>query len=48
MIEVFNDLRLGVGVPRCPLLVLQSVHDQIIDPRDVDGQVERYVEAGAR
>ncbi|MBU1801464.1 MAG: lipase family protein [Actinobacteria bacterium] len=46
VIEVFDDLRLGVTAPQCPVLVLQSVHDQIIDVADVDGQVARYVEAG--
>ena len=46
VIEVFNDLRLGFSAPQCPVLVLQSVNDQIIDVADVDGQVARYVEAG--
>lgn len=46
VLEVFDDLRLGETAPRCPVLVVQSVHDQIIDVRDVDGQVARYVEAG--
>lgn len=47
VLEVFDDLRLGVEIPRCPLLVVQSVNDQIIDIDDVDSQVERYVEGGA-
>ena len=46
VIEVFDDLRLGRAAPRCPVLVVQSVHDQIIDVDDVDAQVARYVEAG--
>ncbi|MDO9454800.1 lipase family protein [Nocardioides sp.] len=46
VIEVFDDLRLGLTAPQCPILVLQSVHDQIIDVADVDAQVARYVEAG--
>ncbi|MGA8845250.1 MAG: lipase family protein [Nocardioides sp.] len=46
VIEVFNDLRLGLDAPQCPVLVVQAVHDQIIDVADVDAQVARYVEAG--
>ncbi len=46
VVEVFNDLRLGHSAPQCPVLVVQSVHDQIIDVADVDGQVARYLEAG--
>jgi pimeloyl-ACP methyl ester carboxylesterase len=46
VIEVFDDLRLGGTAPQCPVLVLQAVHDQIIDVADVDGQVARYVAAG--
>ena len=47
VLAVFDDLRLGVETPQCPLLVVQSTHDQIIDVVDVDSQVERYVEGGA-
>lgn len=47
VLEVFSDLRLGHHIPTCPLLVLQAVHDQIIDVIDVDDQVERYVQGGA-
>lgn len=46
MLHLFNDLRLGKQAPTCPLLVVQAVHDQIIDVVDVDSQVERYVAAG--
>ncbi len=46
VVEVFDDLRLGLTAPQCPVLVVQSVHDQIIDVADVDGQVARYVDAG--
>ncbi len=48
VLEVFDDLRLGKNVPDCPLLVLQSVNDQIIDVDDVDVQVGTYVDGGAR
>ncbi len=46
VIEVFDDLRIGMNAPQCPVLVVQSVHDQIIDVVDVDRQVARYVDAG--
>lgn len=48
ILEVFNDLRLGQHTPTCPLLVVQAVHDQIIDVVDVDSQVDRYLEGGAQ
>ena len=47
VLEVIADLRLGARTPECPLLVVQAVHDRIIDVLDVDAQVDRYVEGGA-
>lgn len=47
VVTLIDDLRLGMGVPHCPLLVVQGVHDQIIDAVDVDGQVQRYIDGGA-
>lgn len=47
VLHVFNDLRLGQRIPDCPLLVVQAVHDKIIDVQDVDDLVARYVEGGA-
>lgn len=47
VLEVFNDLRLGNRIPGCPVLVAQSVHDQMIDVADVDAFVERYVDGRA-
>ncbi len=38
---------LGHDVPQCPLLVVQATRDLIIDARDVDDLVERYVAGGA-
>lgn len=46
VLEVFDDLRLGMHAPACPLLVVQAVRDQIIDVRDIDSLVQRYVDAG--
>ena len=47
VLHVFDDLRLGHHAPTCPLLVVQSRWDQIIDVDDVDSQVQRYVDRGA-
>ncbi|MGV8874227.1 MAG: lipase family protein [Rhodococcus sp. (in: high G+C Gram-positive bacteria)] len=47
MVQVFLDIQPGRIAPTAPLLVIQSVHDQIIAVDDVDGQVERYNEGGA-
>jgi hypothetical protein len=44
---MFDDIRLGGNTPRCPLLVIQPVHDQIIDGGAIDAQVERYRRGGA-
>jgi hypothetical protein len=46
VVTVIDDLRLGMHAPTCPLLVIQPVHDQFIDVADVDGQVQRYLDAG--
>ncbi|MFB7720389.1 lipase family protein [Nocardia sp. NPDC056100] len=45
--DMFDDIRLGGTAPACPVLVVQPVHDQVIDVAGIDGQVERYREAGA-
>jgi len=47
ILAVFDDIQPGNHVPSAPLLVVQAVHDQIISINDVDGQVRRYVTAGA-
>ncbi len=47
MREMFDDMRLGQHIPQCPVLVIQPVHDQIIDMSCVDGQVQRYRRGGA-
>ncbi|MCZ4517422.1 lipase [Rhodococcus ruber] len=47
IVQVFLDIQPGRIAPTAPLLVIQAVHDQIIAVDDVDGQVERYNEAGA-
>jgi alpha-beta hydrolase superfamily lysophospholipase len=47
IVQVFQDIQPGRIAPLVPLLVVQAVHDQIIAVDDVDGQVDRYLEAGA-
>ncbi|WP_082563576.1 MULTISPECIES: lipase family protein [unclassified Nocardioides] len=47
VLALFDDLRLGKNVPACPLLVVQAVHDQVIDKAEVDAQVAKYVDGGA-
>jgi alpha-beta hydrolase superfamily lysophospholipase len=47
IVQVFQDIQPGRTAPSVPLLVVQAVHDQIIAVDDVDGQVDRYLEAGA-
>lgn len=48
VVEVLDDLRLGMRTPDCPVLVVQPIHDAFIDAAAVDGQVLRYLHAGAR
>ncbi|MBP2452168.1 lipase family protein [Mycolicibacterium lutetiense] len=47
IVTIIDGLRLGQRAPTCPLLVVAPVHDQFIDIADVDGQVDRYLDAGA-
>ncbi|WP_128644740.1 lipase family protein [Rhodococcus sp. BS-15] len=47
MVQVFQDIQPGKSAPKFPLLVVQAVHDPMIDVDDVDGQVRRYRAAGA-
>ncbi len=47
MRAMFDDMRLGQHTPHCPVLIVQPVHDQIIDMSCVDGQVERYRRGGS-
>ena len=47
MVEVFDDLAVGTRTPTAPLLIAQSVIDQVIHIGDVDGLAERYLDRGA-
>lgn len=44
---IFDMTRLGQAIPRMPILVIQGVHDRIVDVGDVDGLVRHYTEGGA-
>ena len=48
VVEVLDDIRLGLRTPDCPVLVVQSIHDAFIDAGAVDGQVLRYLHAGVQ
>ncbi|PPJ32709.1 lipase [Nocardia nova] len=47
MWDMFDDMRLGKHTPHCPILVIQPLHDRIIDVSCIDAQVERYRAGGA-
>jgi len=47
MRAMFSELRLGGNIPRCPLLVIQPLHDQVIAVDAIDEQVDRYRSGGA-
>lgn len=44
---IFDMTRLGQAIPSMPVLVIQGVHDRIVDVGDVDGLVRHYTEGGA-
>ena len=46
IVEMIDDLQLGTHPPSVPLLVMQAVHDEVIDADDVDAQAQRYRELG--
>ncbi len=47
MVEMLADIRLGTHAPNTPLMVMQAIHDEVIDAADVDAQVRRYRDLGA-
>ena len=46
IVEMMDDLQLGTHPPSVPLLVMQAVHDEVIDADDVDAQAQRYRDLG--
>ncbi|WP_162562233.1 lipase family protein [Mycolicibacterium iranicum] len=45
--RVFEMTRLGQSTPNMPVLMIQGLHDRIVDVADVDALVRRYTEGGA-
>jgi hypothetical protein len=45
--QVFDNIKLGAEVPTPPVLIVQAVHDYIIDVHDIDRLAEWYSAAGA-
>ncbi len=46
VVRMMDDLQLGTHAPAVPLLVMQAVHDEVIDAADVDAQAQRYRDLG--
>ncbi len=46
--EVFEAIRLGRTAPTPPVLIVQAVHDSIIDVDDIDELAHLYSQGGAR
>jgi len=45
---VFDSIKLGAGVPTPPVLIVQAVHDYLIDVNDIDALAAAYSAGGAR
>ena len=45
---VFDNIKLGVAVPAPPVLIVQAVHDYLIDVNDIDVLADAYSAGGAR
>lgn len=45
---VFDQIKLGAAVPAPPVLLVQAVHDYLIDVNDIDALAETYSAGGAR
>ena len=46
--EIFEDIRLGRTAPTPPVLIVQAVHDSIIDVDDIDELAHLYTDGGAK
>jgi alpha-beta hydrolase superfamily lysophospholipase len=44
---VFDSIRLGAKVPTPPVLIVQAVHDYLIDVEDIDRLADAYTAGGA-
>lgn len=45
---VFDNIKLGAAVPTPPVLIVQAVHDYLIDVHDIDALADAYSAGGAR
>ncbi|MCW2653030.1 MAG: Lipase [Mycobacterium sp.] len=45
--RILDSMRLGTAAPSPPVLIVQAVHDKIINVADVDNLAETYLAAGA-
>ncbi len=46
--HVFDDIKLGAVVPAPPVLIVQAVHDYLIDVHDIDALADAYSAGGAK
>jgi hypothetical protein len=46
--DVFDSIKLGAKVPTPPVLIVQAVHDYLIDVKDIDELADAYSAGGAR
>ncbi|BBY00570.1 lipase family protein [Mycobacterium seoulense] len=46
--HVFENIKLGVAVPTPPVLIVQAVHDYLIDVKDIDVLADAYSAGGAK
>ncbi|MBY0442505.1 MAG: lipase family protein [Mycobacteriaceae bacterium] len=47
LVHVFDSIKLGAMVPTPPVLIIQAVHDYLIDVADIDELAHTYVSGGA-
>lgn len=45
--QVFDSIKLGVATPAPPVLIVQAVHDYLIDVHDIDALADAYYAGGA-
>ncbi|OBA60872.1 lipase [Mycobacterium sp. 1100029.7] len=45
--HVFDSIKLGVSTPAPPVLIVQAVHDYLIDVHDIDALADAYSAGGA-
>jgi acetyl esterase/lipase len=48
IMRVFDSIKLGAAVPTPPVLIVQAVHDYLIDVHDIDALADAYSAGGAQ